>query len=205
MKIGKNLRAKNHKEAARHVPTFIAMAIVWFLTGLWHGACWTEITWGFANGLIMIFSLQFEKTYAAVNKKLHIKTESTGWRIFQIIRTYLLVTLLNFICTFATLTDSVKSFSIMIKNLLPTSFSLSYIFPKLIDNGVIPVIITLFACLVLFLVSLYQEKKGTSLTQLICSKNWVVQSLVLLVMLFSVLLFSGTTGDLTGGFMYAQF
>ncbi len=204
MDIAKKLRAKGHKTAATNVPTFLAMAIVWFLTGLWHGACWTEIVWGFSNGLIMIFSQQFKNTYTAVNKKLKIKTESLPWRVFQIVRTYLLVTLLNFICEFNTLTDSVRSFARMFTSPLPSSMSLTELLPKLIDNGIVGIGIVFASCAVLFFHSLYEEKRG-SVTEAVCRKSWILQSAVILVIVFAILLFGGTANDLTGGFMYAQF
>ena len=33
--------------------TFIALFVVWFATGLWHGAAWTFVVWGLYNGLFI--------------------------------------------------------------------------------------------------------------------------------------------------------
>ncbi len=204
MNIAKKLRAKGYKTAAKNVPTFIAMAIVWFLTGLWHGACWTEIVWGFSNGLIMIFSQQFKDTYETINNKLRIKTDSSLWKVFRIIRTYLLVTLLNFICEFNTLSDSVKSFSLMITAPLPQSLSLSEFLPKIIETGIFGIAATLAACVVLFLHSLYEERNG-SIIEALFKKNWLVQFIVFCLFFFYIVLFGANTNNLTAGFMYAQF
>lgn len=204
MNLAKKLRSKGHKTAATNVPTFIAMAIVWFLTGLWHGACWTEIVWGFSNGLIMIFSQQFKHTYENINTKLHIKKDALSWRILQVIRTYILITLLNFICEFSTLGDSIKSFSRIFTNPLPSSLSIASLLPVIVDNGIIILGVLFISCVLLFLHSLYEEKKG-SVCEAICQRGWILQSVVLLVLIFSILLFSGSSSGLTGGFMYAQF
>lgn len=46
----------NRKGASR---TFLNLFIVWFLTGLWHGASWNFILWGLYYGLILVL----EKTF----------------------------------------------------------------------------------------------------------------------------------------------
>ena len=30
--------------------------VVWFFTGMWHGASWNFIVWGLLNGIIMLAS-----------------------------------------------------------------------------------------------------------------------------------------------------
>ncbi len=203
MNLAKKLRAKGHKTAATNVPTFIAMAIVWFLTGLWHGACWTEIIWGLSNGLIMIFSQQYKGTYEKINQKLHIPTESKAWKVFCILRTYLLVTLLNFICEFPTLRDSLRAFLMMLRNPLPHGFAPSYIFPATMDAGLLAVIVMLLCCVLLFCHSLYEENKG-SVVERICQKHWLVQASVYIMLFVVILVFLHDSAD-TGTFMYAQF
>ena len=206
-KMGKALRKKKLSPEVAQIPMYIAMAVVWFITGLWHGACWTEIIWGFANGLIMIFSLAMKNVYAKTNTLLHINTQSKAWKVFSIIRTYILVTALNFICNFGTFTDSYRSFRQMFTvKFLPSlsQLNLSFLFPKLIFNGAVYVYAAIFACALLFAVSLYQEKKG-SVIKLICSKHWIVQAFVMLFLLYFVVQFHGVSSDMTGGFMYAQF
>lgn len=53
-KIGKHFRTKKKKKAAKIVPTVIALLIVWFTTGLWHGANMTYIVYGLYYGVFMI-------------------------------------------------------------------------------------------------------------------------------------------------------
>ena len=45
-KLSRNLKKSGHKAASRAVPTIIALVIVWFSTGLWHGANWNYVLWG---------------------------------------------------------------------------------------------------------------------------------------------------------------
>lgn len=201
MGISKKLRKSGHKKAATVVPTFIATVIVWFLTGLWHGAYWTEIVWGLCNGLIMMSSLQFKENYERINRKLHIKEKSFAWTAFRVVRTYLLVTTLNFITVFESFSDSAKAFVGFIKNPFPHRFALSYFIPNLASDGLPVCQIVLICCILLFAVSLFNEKKGSIIDE-ICSKNWIVQTFSAFILFVIIILFS--TSD-AGSFMYAQF
>lgn len=203
MGISKKLRKKGHKKAATIIPTFIATVIVWFLTGLWHGAYWTEIVWGLCNGLIMMFSLQFKDGYEKVNRRLHINEESKIWTAFRIIRTYLLVTALNFITVFESFSDSAKAFVGFIKNPLPHGLSLAYFLPILASTGIIQVVAVVFSCLLLFVYSRLQEK-NVNVERILWSKNWFLQSLIIISLLFIILLFKCASVN-SEGFMYAVF
>ncbi|MCQ2479397.1 MAG: hypothetical protein MJ120_02055 [Clostridia bacterium] len=202
--ISKKLRAKGHKRAAKNIPIFIAMAIVWFFTGLWHGANWTEILWGVANGLIMIFSLQVENKYKSINKKLGINTDSIVWKMIQVCRTYILVTFLNYTCEFTTLTDGLKSLLQIFTHPLPQTISLSAFLPRIASTGIIGTAALFIACGMLFSHSLYEEKKGSFIDALL-KKKWFVQAVVMIALAFYLLIFGNPTRELTGGFMYAKY
>ena len=53
-KLSKKLKKSGHKAASRAVPTIIALLIVWFSTGLWHGASWNYVLWGLYYGMWLI-------------------------------------------------------------------------------------------------------------------------------------------------------
>jgi len=53
-KLAKNLKKSGHKAASKSVPTIIALAVVWFSTGLWHGASWNYVLWGVYYGFWLI-------------------------------------------------------------------------------------------------------------------------------------------------------
>lgn len=89
--FSKRVKARWGKNAGRLVPNIIALAVVWFSTGIWHGASWGYILWGVYYGLLLISALIFQPTSKKWVKKLHINTDAAWFGAFQILRTMLLV------------------------------------------------------------------------------------------------------------------
>ena len=58
------------------IKTYVNLAIVFFVTGLWHGASWNFVVWGFIHGLFIIIErLGFDKVLARLWRPLrHIYT-----------------------------------------------------------------------------------------------------------------------------------
>ncbi len=53
-RLTKSLKKGGHKSAAKTLPTIIALSVVWFSTGLWHGASWNYVLWGVYYGAWLI-------------------------------------------------------------------------------------------------------------------------------------------------------
>lgn len=51
--FSEKLSGKMGRKKANICLTFIALFVVWFATGLWHGADWTFVVWGLYNGLFI--------------------------------------------------------------------------------------------------------------------------------------------------------
>lgn len=65
------------------------LLIVWFLTGLWHGASWNFVIWGVYYGIILIlekfvFAKTIEKLPAFVTRIYTLLAVVIGWVIFEI-------------------------------------------------------------------------------------------------------------------------
>jgi D-alanyl-lipoteichoic acid acyltransferase DltB (MBOAT superfamily) len=69
----------------------IASIIVWFLTGLWHGANYTFMIWGLINGFFLIIYHLQRKPRKRVFKKMGISNENTFVVIVETVITLCLI------------------------------------------------------------------------------------------------------------------
>ena len=91
MNLGKFARQKWGRTPGKVVPAVVGLAIVWFLTGLWHGASWVYIIWGCFYGFLLILSLIFQPIIKKITEELKINTKSYWFKGIQICRTLFLV------------------------------------------------------------------------------------------------------------------
>lgn len=59
----------NRRGTAR---TYLNILIVFFVSGVWHGANWTFIVWGITNGVAIVLNRLFSKPYKKLPKTLRI-------------------------------------------------------------------------------------------------------------------------------------
>lgn len=85
------IRTHVGKSVSRAISTIIPLAVVWILTGVWHGTGMNYIVWGIYWGTLIILSTLLSKKFAALNKALHINTETSSWRLFQMVRTFFIL------------------------------------------------------------------------------------------------------------------
>lgn len=97
----------------RRLPVYIASFIVWFATGIWHGASWNFIVWGLANWAVLMISEEFEPLYARFHARFNVDGKVI-YKIFQIARTFMLVCFLNIFDCYPTLAVTFKAFASML-------------------------------------------------------------------------------------------
>jgi len=113
----KKSKIKYSKTFIRMVPTVIALLITWCATGIWHGASWHYGLWGLYHGVLIILGTIFAESFKKLNKKLHIKEESTCLMVFRIIRTFILVDIGYVLFRAANTSDIATVFGKIIKDL----------------------------------------------------------------------------------------
>lgn len=78
------------KQAGKAVIAVIPLTAVWLLTGLWHGTGFNYIVWGMYWGSIILFANLCSGKIRQLTDWLHINTQSSSWKMFQMVRTFLL-------------------------------------------------------------------------------------------------------------------
>lgn len=92
------LSKKSKKNAGewlgRRISIYIASIIVWFVTGIWHGAAWNFVVWGLLNCFFILASQECTPLYERFHAKFHV--QHTFWyRLFQVGRTFWLMSFLR--------------------------------------------------------------------------------------------------------------
>ena len=92
-KLTRRFKDRLGKSILGTVTTCLALAVVWFTTGLWHGASWHYIAWGVYYGALIILSTVTKPWTERTSEALKINRDARWWRLFCIIKTFLLVLL----------------------------------------------------------------------------------------------------------------
>ena len=87
---GRWIRKHVGKRASSAYSTAIPLLITWFLTGLWHGTGTDYIIWGFYWGTLILIGAVFAPEFKRLLSLLHISPSSISYRLFQMIRTFIL-------------------------------------------------------------------------------------------------------------------
>lgn len=90
IRLSKGGRDRFGPRAGKAVMTVLPLLAVWLLTGLWHNAGWGYVVWGLYWGGMIICSTVFAPELKKLTAALRINTEAGSWRIFQMVRTFLL-------------------------------------------------------------------------------------------------------------------
>ncbi len=92
-KINGLTKKKFGREGARKFTTMLPLLVVWFLTGLWHGAGWNYIAWGLYYFVLFALGIFFAKPIEQLTAGLDVKTECFSFKLFQVVRTLILCSL----------------------------------------------------------------------------------------------------------------
>ncbi|MBQ4156365.1 MAG: MBOAT family protein, partial [Clostridia bacterium] len=90
LKLNKNSRKIFGNTAGRIISSALPILVVWFLTGFWHGASYNFMLWGLFQGVVIMLSVIFSPMLQKMNEKLNFKTETAGWSLFRMVRTFLI-------------------------------------------------------------------------------------------------------------------
>lgn len=202
-KIGKNARKVLGNKWGRLLPSYFALIFVWTCTGLWHGANWTYLIWGYMNFIVIVCGMHWADYYRAAREALHIKEGNPIWEGWRILRTFSLVALFRFFAVADTVSIAVG----MIKRIF-TNFQFQLIIdhPSKIYPGLNTAQFGLMVVgtIALVVVDILREKgKWEDVKR---KTPLVLRSLIYALMMFVIfmvvpLAFEGGTG----GFMYANF
>lgn len=113
-KLNKYCAKKLPKNVAANLTTSVGLFIIWIIIGFWHGSSWKFIFYGLYYGSIIIFSTWMNPVYKKIIYIMKVNTECFSYRLFQIVRTFLLVTFGYILFCSATFSDFLHNCKLMV-------------------------------------------------------------------------------------------
>lgn len=201
--LGKKTRKVFGNYVGKMLPTFLASFVAFFLVGVWHGSSYKYVAYGLWNSVIISGSIILEPFYKKVLGKLKVNTECFSWQLFQILRTFLLVSIGRIFSRADSLMASLKMLKNMFSEFNPWIFTDGTIYTL----GLKPreMFMVFLVILVLLVVSLMQEK-GIRIRKALDEQNMLFQWFVIIGAIVFVLIY-GAYGDSfsAADFVYQQF
>ncbi len=199
LKLSKWSREHLGQKIGKRVTVYLASLLVWFTTGLWHGAAWNFIVWGLMNYVVIMISQELEPLYAKFHSKVKIKN-TVGYGIFEIIRTVLLMSMIRMFDVYRNVPLTFKMVGTMFTNINLKIFADGSLLN--IGLGKHDYIVLAAAFVIILTVSIIKAKKGVVFKD----SNFAVRHFLLALLLIVIVVFGayGEGYDATQ-FIYNQF
>ena len=203
--LSKKMRKKHGTYAGKLVPSVAAPMVVFFLIGIWHGLSWQYITNGLYNALLISGSVAMTPVFDKMIKGLKVNTEAYSFKIFQMLRT----TLLLFISRIIVRAPSITEAGRMIKAFF-TDFDFNFLLG--IDGRIYELGVTkeemsllLVSIAVLTVISILQEN-GMKIRETLSKQNILFRWAIILALIVFIVVF-GTYGPAydAKSFIYGAF
>ncbi len=200
LKLSKAARTKLGNFGKR-LPVYVASIATWLVTGIWHGITPNFILWGMLNCFVIVVSEELAPLYEKFHNRFGWK-EKPLYGAFEILRMFILMNLIRIVDLFPNVGDYFARMGS-----LATTFNYGILFDgtmlKLgltgLDYGIL-----LAGIVLMFAVSLVQEKKG-SVREILWTKPVLRYSLLCLLFVVVLLMGSYGIGYNASNFIYNQF
>ena len=164
----------------------IALFCVWFCNGLWHGSGWNFLFFGMYHFVMIAIGNLIAPPVKALNKKLHINPEWSVYRVFQMVRTFILVVIGELFFR----GNGLKCGLLMFKKMV-TNFSFTTINAELLvkcNVDIYDFMIIGFVLFIVFSVSLLNEK-GIQVRDSLAARNLILRWAVYYAIIMIIVIF----------------
>lgn len=166
------------------IPAIVGLILVWFLTGLWHGASWNFVLWGLYYGAIIILSICLEPLFNLFYNKTGIKKDNIGVKIFRHVRTIFLLAVGRILFMSSSLNDA---WAIFIKMFRFDQYSLSNLNNQL---GYLSIIFAMIGFIPVLVIDVIQERNpNVPFLEKFNKKHIVLRWSLLIVMVLFIVWF----------------
>lgn len=189
------------KKVGNTIGASIALIVVWFTTGFWHGASWAYIAWGGLNGLAIIFTLWMEPVYERCKAACKVNESSFAWRAFSTLRTFFIVTLIKVFPEVGSFRGGVGYWMHCFQDWDFSNFSIATLIYPIASSKEAGIL--MFGAFLMFVTSLLQRRMGVR--DRISKWPMVIRYTIFVALFFAIVLWGIPTQNAGGGFLYEQF
>lgn len=201
--LGKWATKRIGKHVGRVLPAMLGNILVFFIVGIWHGAEWHYVAWGLYNGIIIALSDLLAPVYDKVAEVLRIDRKAKWYHVFQVLRTFIVVNIGWYFDRIVSVKDAFYSMKKTVFEFNPGLFHQEFLlaYDGIKSHGLK---IAVMACFMVFVISLLEERK-MSVRELLYKSPLMIRWAIYVFVTFVILFASMRVGDISGGFMYANF
>lgn len=186
------------------LPPCIAMGVVFFAVGIWHGSQWKYVMFGVYNSALVMFEIIVIPFITSFNEKFKlVNTKTLSWKLFLILNTMFLVFVGKYFAMAPSFSAAVEYMKMTVTdfNILGLFNGSLYKMGLDVNNfNLLAVSVLLFFC-----VSFAQEK-GIKIRELFNRQNLVFRWVVYIIAVFSIIIFGVYGRNATAaGFFYGGF
>ncbi|NLP35910.1 MAG: MBOAT family protein [Clostridiales bacterium] len=201
LKLSKKCRNWFGDGFGKRIPVYIASVIVWFTTGVWHGAAWNFIVWGLLNCLVILVSQECTPLYLKFHNRFHV-ADKVWYRIFQIARTFWLMSFLRTLDCYRDVSTTFRMYGTIVTK---------HNYLELFQGGLMNLGLTfadyivLILCVTLILIVSLLQRSGSVRKKLAARPIWVRYATYFAIFLAVLLFGAYGVGYDSSQFIYSQF
>lgn len=197
LSLNKGARKVFGNAAGRIISSSLPILAVWFLTGLWHGASYNFMMWGLFQGVVIMLSVIFTPIFEKTNKLLNFKTDTFGWSLFRMIRTFFICCMGRIFFNTTSISDAFGMFRRL--TVLDGGFSLTSLGLDMKEWKVVAV-----SVIVLIIVSAMSEK--FNVREKLDEQPIIFKWIILYILIMSIVIFGSYGEEVTyTSFIYENF
>lgn len=195
---------KRFGDFGKRLPIYVASVATWFATGIWHGFSPNFILWGMLNCFVIVVSEELTPLYEKFHTRFPGLKEKGWYGAFEMLRMFFLMNLIRACDLFPNVGDYFRRMGSLVTN---WNFHILWD-GTMMDLGLSArdYIIILAGVIVMFTVSVIQERSDCGFREKLQQKPMVLRhALVFLLLVVVLLLGNYGIGYDAGNFIYNQF
>lgn len=184
---------------------YLNVLIVFFISGIWHGAAWHYAAWGVINGILVVLHDAFKPVTVKVESALRVSEEIESIRYLKRICVFVIISF-----TWVFFRNGFRESFVLLKSLFTTPFNFNFSVLK----SAIPVDVNKYLLIAEFFLFAYIQSKRTdenSCYRFVTRQPVIIQGLCIAVILVTVIftlsraVYLGDNIDAGSQFIYFSF